>query len=98
VPIDDDLSANRIGFGDLDRPARLRLVADTYGLQTEDRRTLLELLDGSLEGGGSFVQRRVDAGDPNFIRMLTEMGGMERYERRHKWWQASREYFVQALG
>jgi Phosphotransferase enzyme family len=98
VPIDDDLSANRLGFADLDRPARLRLVADTYGLQTEDRRTLLELLDGSMEGGGSFVQRRVDAGDPNFIRVLTEMGGMERYQRRHRWWQASREYFARALG
>jgi hypothetical protein len=29
--------------------------------------------------------------------MLDEMGGMERYERRLRWWQASRETFVQAL-
>ena len=35
VPIDDDLSASRLGFMDLDRPSRLRLVADAYGLDSE---------------------------------------------------------------
>jgi thiamine kinase-like enzyme len=97
VPVDDDLNASRLGFKDLDRPARLRLVADTYGLDAESRHALVELLDQPMESGGSFVQRRVEAGDPNFIRMLDEMGGMERYERRLRWWQASRETFVQAL-
>ena len=97
VPIDDDLSASRRGFEDLDRPARLRIVADTYGLDAEDRHILVELLDGPMESGGSFVQRRVEAGDPNFIRMLDEMGGMKRYERRLRWWRASRETFVGAL-
>jgi len=98
VPIDDDLSAARLGFRDLDRPARLRLVADTYGLDAVSRHTLVELLDRPMESGGSFVQRRVEAGDPNFIRLLDEMGGIERYERRHRWWQASRDSFVRALG
>jgi len=46
VPIDDDLNTSRLGFKDLDRPARLRLVADTYGLDAEGRHTLVELLDG----------------------------------------------------
>ncbi len=97
VPIDDDLSASRLGFRELDRPARLRLVAETYGLNAEGRHTLVELLDRAMESGGSFVQRRVDAGDPNFIRMLDEMGGMERYGRRLRWWHVSRETFVQTL-
>jgi hypothetical protein len=97
VPIDDDLNASRLGLKDLDRPVRLRLVADTYGLDAEGRHTLIELLDRPIESGGSFVQRRVEAGDPNFIRMLDEMGGMERYKRRLRWWQASRETFVRAL-
>ena len=97
VPIDDDLSASRLGFEDLDRPARLRLVADIYGLDAEGRHTLVELLDQSMETGGSFIQRRVEAGDPNFIRMLEEMGGMERYERRLRWWQTSREPFMWTL-
>ena len=98
VSIDDDLSASRRGFEDLDRPVRLRLVADGYGLNASERHVLVELLDVSMESGGSFVQRRVEAGNPNFIRMLEEMGGMERYERRLWWWQASRKSFVQALG
>lgn len=97
VPIDDDLSASRLGFKDLNRPARLRLVAYAYGLDAEGRHTLVELLDRAMESGGSFVQRRVEAGDANFIRMLDEMGGMERYERRCQWWRASRETFVLAL-
>ena len=97
VPIDDDLSAGRLGFEDLDRPARLRLVTDTYGLDAEGRHVLVELLDRPMESGGSFVQRRVEAGDANFIRMLDEMGGMERYDRRLRWWQLSRETFVRAL-
>ncbi len=97
VPVDDDHSAGRLGFEDLDRPARLRLVADTYGLDVDGRRTLVELLDRSMASGGLFVQRRAEAGDRNFIRMLDEMGGMERYNRRFRWWQGSRETFVQAL-
>ena len=97
VPIDDDLSASRLGFKDLDRPARLRLVAETYGLDDEARHSLVELLDPPMESGGSFVQRRVEAGDPNFIRMLEEMAGMERYDCRLRWWQASRETFVRAI-
>jgi hypothetical protein len=97
VPIDDDRSARRLGFGMIDRPARLRLVADTYGLGGKGRRQLLEHLDRSMRGGGAFVRRRVEAGDPNFVRMLEEMGGMERYERRGRWWEDSRPLFVSAL-
>ena len=97
VPIDDDLSAVRLGFEMIDRPVRLRLVADTYGLDGSGRKELLQHLDRSMSGGGAFVQRRVDAGDPNFIVMLKEMGGMERYERRLRWWEESRNLFITAL-
>jgi Phosphotransferase enzyme family len=97
VPIDDDVSALRLGFEVIDRPVRLRLVADTYGLDASGRQELLQHLDQSMRGGGAFVQRRADAGDPNFILMLKEMGGMERYERRLRWWEESRHLFVSAL-
>jgi hypothetical protein len=97
VPIDDDLSASRLGFGLLDRPDRLRLVADTYGLDAKGRSEFVDHLDRPMRGGGAFVQRRVDAGDPNFIRMLEEMGGMERYDRRLRWWEENRDSFVSAL-
>lgn len=97
VPIDDDVSAARLGFGEVDRPGRLRLVADTYGLDAAGRRELIQHLDRPMRGGGAFVQRRVDAGDRNFIRMLEEMGGMERYDRRLRWWEGSRGAFVSAM-
>jgi hypothetical protein len=97
VPIDDDVNAVRLGFESVDRPVRLRLVADTYGLDASGRQELLEHLDRSMRGGGAFVQRRADAGDPNFILMLKEMGGMERYERRLRWWDESSHLFASAL-
>ncbi len=97
VPIDDDLSARRLGFGPQNRPDRLRLVADTYGLEAMGRRELVHQLDRSMRGGGAFVQRRVAAGDPNFIRMLSDMGGMERFSRRLRWWEQNREPFTKAL-
>jgi Phosphotransferase enzyme family len=97
VPVDDDRSAERLGWAAADRSARLRLVAATYGLGDSGRHELLEHLDHSMERGGAFVQRRAEAGDPNFIKMLEEMGGMERYERRSRWWEANRSRFVAAL-
>jgi Phosphotransferase enzyme family len=97
VPIDDDRSAERLGWIPADRPARMRLLTDTYNLTRSGRQELLEHLDRSMEGGGAFVRHRVDAGDPNFTRMLDEMGGMERYERRRRWWETHRHDFAVAL-
>jgi Phosphotransferase enzyme family len=97
VPIDDDLNAERLGWNVPDRPARLRLVADTYGLNNEGRTEMLVHLDRSMKHGGVFVQRRADAGDPNFVQMLEKMGGMERFERRRRWWESHRVEFATAL-
>jgi len=85
VPVDDDVSSAPLGWVVRNRPARLRLIADTYGLDRTGRDELIEILDRSIERAGAFVQRRVDAGDQNFIRMLKEMGGMQRYERQQEW-------------
>lgn len=97
VPIDDDISATRLGWHDADRPTRLRLVADTYGLDGAGRRPLIEILADSVARGGEFNRRRVEAGDPNFIAMWTETGGMERFDRRRRWWAEHRDRFVDAL-
>ncbi|MEO9224208.1 MAG: phosphotransferase [Acidimicrobiales bacterium] len=97
VPIDDDHNAGRLGWDAADRPTRLRLVADTYGLRAAQRRTLFGALDQSIAAGGEFVRRRVEAGDPNFIKMWDDMGGAERFERRRRWWVRSRERFVSAM-
>jgi Phosphotransferase enzyme family len=97
VPVDDDVSAARLGWEVPDRPARLRLVADAYGLGREERGQLLGIVAQSMERGSEFVRRRVEQGDPNFVRMLVEMGGMERYERRRRWWEGEERTFIAAL-
>lgn len=58
---------------------------------------MLEVLDDVIASGGQFVLRRVEAGDPNFIAMWDEMGGMERYDRRRRWWSEARPMFEAAL-
>jgi thiamine kinase-like enzyme len=97
VPIDDEVNASRLGWGAEDRPSRLRLIADVYGLDKAGREELLLALDGSIAGGGEFVRRRVEAGDPNFVAMWNDMGGAERFDRRRRWWDAERPRFVAAL-
>jgi hypothetical protein len=97
VPVDDEISAARLGWHPAAKPARLRLVADSYGLDATARQQLVEVLDSSIARGGEFVRRRVGAGDPNFIKMWHEMGGLERFDRRRRWWAAQHHNFVAAL-
>jgi thiamine kinase-like enzyme len=97
VPIDDELSAGRLGWNISDNPARLRLVTDAYRVAAKARQQFIEILDHTMNRGEDFVRRRVAAGDENFIIMLKEMGGIERYERRRHWWESRRTEFVTAL-
>jgi len=97
VPIDDDVNAARNGWEPADRPARLRLVADVYGLDAPSRQSLLKILGVSIARGGEFVRRRVDAGDPNFLKMWNDMGGNERFDRRRRWWEEHQDEFVRAV-
>jgi aminoglycoside phosphotransferase (APT) family kinase protein len=97
VPVDDDINAARLGWGPADRPGRLRIVADAYGLKATARKSLVEMLDASIARGGEFVRRRVEAGEESFVRMWREMGGMERYNRRLDWWIENRDQFLAAL-
>ena len=97
VPVDDEVSAARLGWQPADKPARLRLIADSYGLDATARGQLVEVLDSSIARGGEFVRRRVEAGDPGFISMWNAMGGMERFDRRRRWWAAQRQNFAAAL-
>jgi hypothetical protein len=97
VPIDDDVNAARLGWEPADRAARLRLVADAYGLDAAGRRELLQISAASIARGGEFVRRRVAAGDPNFIKMWDEMGGGERFDRRRRWWEEHEEQMSAAL-
>jgi aminoglycoside phosphotransferase (APT) family kinase protein len=98
VPLDIDEDAARFGRGGLDPFRRLRLVADSYGL-APDRTEFLELLGESIEAArtGGFVARQVDRGHPAFADMVVAMGGIERYERRHQWFEANRQRFADTL-
>jgi len=97
VPVNDEISAARLGWRRADKPARLRLVADSYGLDATARRQLVEVMADSIARGGEFVRRRVEAGDPNFTGMWEAMGGMERFNRQRRWWAARRPDFDAAL-
>ena len=96
VPIDDD-SRVRFGWHPAPLPTRLRLVADSYGLDADERSKLVAILSESIAHGGEFLLRRVRAGDPNFIEMWSSMGGMARFDRRRAWWSEARHEFDAAM-
>jgi hypothetical protein len=97
VPLDTPDDAARTGRRGLDPFRRLRVVADAYGLPP-DRTAFLDAVAESVAAGGQFVQRRVDRGDPAFIRMWEEMGGAARYDRRRAWFDRHRDRFLAAIG
>ena len=97
VPVDDDVNAAKLGWQPADRPGRLRLVCDTYGLDAAGRAEVIDCLSTSIERGGEFVRRRAEAGEPGFVKMWAEIGGMERFDRRRRWWADARRRFEAAL-
>jgi Phosphotransferase enzyme family len=96
APIDTADDAARTGRIGLDPFTRLRVAADAYGLPP-DRHELVEVLATQIRGGGAFVQRHVDAGDPAFTEMWNQMGGAERYRRREEWFEANTQRFLDAV-
>ena len=45
---------------------------------------------------GQFARRRVEAGDPYFIRMWNAIGGTERFDCRRRWWAVYEQEFLEA--
>jgi hypothetical protein len=97
VPIDDDEPAARLGWVSAERPARLRIVCDEYGLGGPGRALVLDCLDESIARGGEFVRRRVEGGEVAFIEMWEAMGGQQRFDRRRRWWTDTRADIERAL-
>ena len=97
VPIDDDVDQARLGWRPADRPARLRRVADAYGLDGDGRAELLAAVDDAMAQIEAAVRRSVDAGDPNAVDLWNRTGGSERYDRRHRWWMDHRDEFGTVL-
>lgn len=97
VPIDDDFDQARLGFKVADRPARLRLIADSYGLDHDGRAELLTALDDAIDLIETVVRHNVEAGDPNSIALWNRSGGSDKFDRRRRWWTTHRDRFVAAL-
>jgi hypothetical protein len=97
VPIDDDVNAPKLGWKSIDRPARLRLVCDSYGCSETGRVEVLTCLSDSIERGGEFFRRRIEAGEVAFINIWNNMGGQARFDRRRRWWSDRYEDFSDAL-
>jgi len=97
VPIDDEFDQARLGWLPADRPARLRLVADAYGLDRHGRAELLTAMDDALERIEAAVRGSVDAGDPNSVALWNRTGGGERFDRRRRWWTDHHDQFAAAL-
>lgn len=97
VPIDDELDQARLGWRPADRPARLRLVADAYGLDRAGRAELLSAMDDAIARIEAAVRRSVGAGDPNAVELWNRTGGGERYDRRRRWWTHHHDRFATAL-
>jgi thiamine kinase-like enzyme len=97
VPIDDDLDRARLGWRPADRPARLRPVADAYGLDRTGRAELLTALEDAIDRIAAAVRRSVDAGNPNSVAMWNRTAGRERFDRRRRWWTDHYDQFAVAL-
>ena len=97
VPIDDDVDQARLGWRPADRPSRLRLVADVYGLDRDGRAELLTAMNDAIARVETAVRRSVDAGEPNSVAMWNRTGGSERYDRRRRWWTDHHDQFAAAL-
>jgi Phosphotransferase enzyme family len=97
VPIEDDFDQDRIGWRPADRPARLRLIADAYGLDRGGRSELLTAIDDAIDRVEALARRSVDAADPNTVATLARTGGIEKYDRRRRWWSVHHDAFAAAL-
>ncbi|WP_406454552.1 phosphotransferase [Streptomyces sp. NBC_00876] len=97
VPMLDPESAAAIYPAGLDAPARLRILADGYGLSPQERGELPGVIELATEICRAFVARRVADGDPVYVRVLAERGGWQRWDRMRAWLAAHRETFTVAL-
>jgi hypothetical protein len=98
VPIEDDVDQVRMGWLGADRPARLRLVADAYGLDARGRVELLAALEDAMDRIEAVAWQSLATGAPGARDAIERTGGIEKHDRRRRWWRRQRESFAAALG
>ncbi|MFB7601134.1 phosphotransferase [Streptomyces sp. NPDC056160] len=97
VPMLDPESAAAVYPPGLDAAARLRILADSYGLSAGDRAELPGVIEQATGVCRAFVARRVGGGDPIYLQALAERGGWERWDRMQTWLVDHRQTFTAAL-
>ena len=97
VPMLDPASAAMLHPADLDTPARLRILADGYGLSPEERAELPGVIEQATASCRAFVADRVAEGDPVYAQALSERGGWDRWDRIQEWLVVHRGIFTAAL-
>jgi hypothetical protein len=97
VPIDDDVDRARVGWPPADRAARLRLLADAYGLDADGRTELLTAMDDAIDRIEAAVRRSVAAGHPGAVALWDRTGGQERFDRRRRWWSHHHDELAASL-
>ncbi|MBE8477547.1 phosphotransferase [Streptomyces justiciae] len=97
VPMLDATSAAGFYPAGLDTPARLRVLADGYGLSPQERAELPGVIEQATASCRAFVADRVAHGDPGYVQALSERGGWRRWDRIQEWLVAQREVFTAAL-
>ncbi|WP_191876570.1 phosphotransferase [Streptomyces filipinensis] len=97
VPMVDPTSAAAFYPAGLDAPARLRILADGYGLSLQERAELPGVIEQATGSCRAFVAGRVADGDPVYTQALSERGGWQRWDRIQEWLVAHQEMFTAAL-
>lgn len=97
VPMVDPTSAATLYPAGLDAPARLRILADGYGLSAQGRSALPGVIEQATEVCRTFVTHRVTDGDPLYLQALAERGGWDRWDRMQTWLADHRKTFTAAL-
>lgn len=95
VPVRVPLGGNE--RDQLDRPRRLRVLADAYGLPQSDREQLVEAIIEGKRMGIEFVRRRVLAGETAFVQMWERQGGADGEQRAMEWLYDQRVRLLKAL-
>ncbi|WP_432743956.1 phosphotransferase [Streptomyces sp. JH002] len=80
-----------------DAPARLRVLADGYGLAAAERAQLPTVIEQATAVGRAFVTRRVTAGEEGFVRMVADRGGWPYWDHLQEWLVTHRAAFTTAL-
>lgn len=97
VPMLDPASAAVLHPGGLDAPMRLRILADSYGLASQDRAELPGIIEQATATCRACVADRVSVGDCVYTQVLSERGGWQRWDRIQEWLVDHREIFTATL-